>query len=90
MASVDNPFVSHRSGAMDNLRLKSAEWTVNHEYVLEEPAAESEDALLASLSKADRKLLSKYTRKLGTFGADGVSKHKKKKHRKKHKKKTKH
>jgi hypothetical protein len=89
MAVVDNPFVSHRSGAMDNLKLKSSEWSVNHEYVLEEPGVDSEEALLASLSKADRTLLSKYTRKLSATSAEGVSKHKKHK-KKKHKKKSKH
>ena len=57
LAGTDNPFVSHRSGAMDNVQLKSQEWAVNHEYVTDsvvgiaDTEAADEAAYLASLSK---------------------------------------
>jgi hypothetical protein len=57
MAGTDNPFVSHRSGAMDKVQLKNQEWAVNHEYVTDtgggmaDTEAADEAAYLASLSK---------------------------------------
>ena len=108
MAGQDNPFVSHRSTAMDNVKLKDQEWAVQGDYVTEDygaaPAADSEAAYLASLSKKDRKLLAKYTKKLQGGGAEGAigkdrkkrkkekkerrKKEKRKKHKKKHKKRA--
>ena len=95
MAGTDNPFVSHRSGALDRVKVKEQEWgAMGHEYVQEGGAAADagdagdEAAYLASLSKKDRQLLAKYTKKLGGGAIDKKSKkHKKeKKHKKKHKK----
>ena len=60
MAGTDNPFVGHRSGAMDNVQLKDQEWAVNHEYVTDTrdgmagTEAADEAAYLASLSKKVR------------------------------------
>ena len=105
MLAIDR-FVSHRSGALDKVKLKEQEWgTMGHEYMSESgvegaagaPVADAGDeaAYLASLSKKDRKLLAKYTKKLGGGGATeggaigkkSSKKHKKeKKHKKKHKK----
>jgi hypothetical protein len=101
MAGTDNPFISHRSGAMDKVKLKEQEWgSMGHEYVTEAgeggvaavaPDAGDEAAYLASLSKKDRKLLAKYTKKLGGATDGGAIDKKSKKHKKekKHKKKSK-
>jgi hypothetical protein len=92
MAGEANPFVSHRSGAMDNLKLKNQEWDVTGDYVVDDQP-DDEAALLASLSKKDRKLLAKYTKKLlktegggDASAAQGVSKKHKKEKKSKHKK----
>eukprot|EP01052_Picozoa_sp_SAG31_P018457 SAG31_NODE_1308_length_8879_cov_3.158884_8_plen_196_part_00 len=65
MAGEDNPFVSHRSTALDNLKLKNQEWSVGHDFVVDEADKQEETdeaSLLASLSHKDRKLLAKYTK----------------------------